>query len=54
MVNCKQIAVTNPTDNKIKILKILFGLREILSGELYGVKIVDGKYEPIKLKNKVN
>ena len=48
-----KIAITNLTD-KTKLLKIFFDLREVLSGELYGVKIVDGKYESVKLKNKAD
>ena len=30
-------ALTNPTDNKTKLLKIYFDLREVLSGKPYGV-----------------
>ena len=48
-----KIAITNLTD-KTKLLKIFFDLREVLSGELYGVKILDGKYESVKLKNKAD
>ena len=48
-----KIAITNLTD-KTKLLKIFFDLREVLSGELYGVKIVDGKYESVKLKDKAD
>ena len=48
-----KIAITNLTD-KTMLLKIFFDLREVLSGELYGVKIVDGKYESVKLKNKAD
>ena len=34
-----KIAITNLTD-KTKLLKIFFDLREVLSGELYGVKLL--------------
>ena len=49
-----KIALTNPTNNKTKLLKIFFGIREVLIREFYGVEIVDGKYESVKLKNKVD
>ena len=49
-----KIALTNPTNNKTKLLKIFFGMREVLIREFYGVEIVDGKYESVKLKNKVD
>ena len=34
-----KIAITNLTD-KTKLLNIFFDLREVLSGELYGVKLL--------------
>ena len=34
-----KIAITKLTD-KTKLLKIFFDLREVLSGELYGVKLL--------------
>ena len=36
-----KIALTIPTDNKTELLKLFFDLREVLSGELYRIEIVD-------------
>ena len=38
-----KIALTTPTDNKTELLKLFFDLREVLSGELYRIEIVDGQ-----------
>ena len=35
-------------------MKTFFDLREVLSGEIYSVETVDGKYRSVKLKNKVD
>ena len=49
-----KIALKNPTNNKTQLLKTFFDLREVLSGEIYSVETVDGKYRSVKLKNKVD
>ena len=38
-----KIALTTPTDNKTELLKLFFDSREVLSGELYRIEIVDGQ-----------
>ena len=39
------IASTIPTDNKTKMLKKFFSLREVFGGKSYSIKIGDGEYE---------
>ena len=38
------IASTIPTDNKTKMLKKFFSLREVFDGKSYSIKIGDGEY----------
>ena len=48
------IASTIPTDNKTKMLKKFFSLREVFDRKSYSIKIGDGEYEVNELKNKAD
>lgn len=48
------IASTIPTDNKTKMLKKFFSLREVFDGNSYSIKIGDGEYEVNELENKAD
>ena len=45
---------TIPTDNKTKMLKMIFSLREVFVGKSYSIKTGDGKYEVNELKKKAD
>ena len=48
------IASTIPTDNKTKMLKKFFSLREVFDGKSYSIKTGDGAYEVNELENKAD
>ena len=45
-------ASTNSANNKNKLLRIFFDLKEVLDRKLYGLKTVGDKYVTVNLKNK--
>ena len=45
---------TVPTDNKTKMLKMVFSLREVFVGKSYSIKTGDGKHEVNELKKKAD
>ena len=48
------IASTNSANNKNKLLRIFFGLKEVLDGKPYDLKTVGDKYVTVNLGNKVD
>ena len=46
------IASEKPNDNRNELLKVFLDLREVFTGKVYSIKIVDDKYEITELKNK--
>ena len=41
------VALEKPSDNKTKLLKVLFDLGEVFTGRFYSVKIFDDKFEVV-------
>ena len=46
------IASEKPNDNRNELLKVFLDLREVFTGKVYSIKVVDYKYEITERKNK--